>query len=74
MKSRIGVNDEKESRQTVQLFSAPSPRKARRADPNHPIAQAAAATIGPNASQLCREPSSRFSCITGGFHTAGRLS
>ena len=44
MKSKIGTNDEKKHRHTVQLFSDPSPINARRAAPNKPMAQAAAAT------------------------------
>src|ERR671923_99641 len=51
MKSSTGTNDAKYPRQIDQLLSAPSPRKARRGAANRPIAQAAAATSGPNDSQ-----------------------
>jgi hypothetical protein len=71
MKSRIGTNDEKWWRQIVQLFSAPSPRNARRVAPNNPMAQAAAATMGPNAAQHAREPNSRFAATRGGSQGVG---
>src|SRR5439155_1342362 len=54
MKSKIGTNDAKKRRCSVQLLAEPSPTNALRAAPWNPNAHAAAASSGANEGQLAR--------------------